>query len=326
MLVSGSGKVLSAPAVNPHASITPPQKERPPIFAQSLKKCTNDTAESIEHLVAAMACFKFAMQPIKPPRWENAASGIVWGFEILFKAAAPAFGVVLVAKGAPGATVGVCKTAIVGAAHVGERVVSAVVQKYIQIRGTIPEEQRRHLTRLFIERMHKSLEPLDRNDKESFRSNPKQLINVSALAVAFLSRDLMGSQLKVGDSVLTENQVARFSLYHQQCFQDICKVKQTMQGVLLISQNWIDLMNIMSNFELVKPAAVYDDDWEMVPDKKDFTLQAKDPSLVKLNREQLAHLKNLFIHTFNFSDLVADDDVFKSEWKNSWLNRRAEPL
>lgn len=302
------------PAVNSQASVRPPQRlPRQPAFAYDLKKCADDTAKNIKLLVEAMTLFKFAMQPMgPPPAWTGAASGIGWGLEFLFKAAAPGIGVVLVAKGLPGAVLGASKTAVIGAAHVTERAVSLTLDGIQHVRSLSPEEEQRlHFTRLLITRMHNTAG----GKVEVFRDHPQQLINASIIAVAFLSKETRGSYIKVGNGFLTDEDIAKMSEYQRHLLRDVCEIRDAIRGLLSKDQGWSELIAIVNNYDLVKPSSVVDDDWIVVADQKDSKLAPKEQA--NLDTSQLEQVRRLLIHASDFSENVAGDEVFKREWAAS---------
>lgn len=288
-----SDMVLPAPANNPQANVVP-QKEYSTL---SKDRWVNYTAENVELLYLAMEVFKGVMHA---PLW--AATHLK---------DAPDGAVSSIALSLPKALLGAVALAFFNVAEAGERAAAMVATA---VRGPSPEEQRLHLTRLFVQRMQSILKE---NDKRAvfFVDHPDQLINATAIAVAFLSRDLAQAHLKVGDSVLTEDHVKKMGPYQQQCVGHISKIKEAVQGLLPNGGQWEDLMGMINGHALVKVHVKPEEGWVTL---HDFTLVPKDSTKAPLAPDKLEHLKNLIIHTFSFSDLVAHDPVFKREWWSSF--------
>ena len=267
--------------------------------AKAFKDCAKFTAGAGQLLVNPK--YSLLWNGIKlmcEPRSGGYLSGLEQGVGFLCVLASPAAlalkGVVLlpVTVGAAGATV------VTGGAAAAEWSGKKIGEKISQ--GSAPSEasiQREHLTQQFVNKMHEILGKMSHDQAYSFRQDPKMLIPITAIGVAFLSRGLEGpNSLKIGDEILRKEDIAVQDTTRKNYFTDLIEIKLAIRGLHLSLEDahaWNYLMRSLNCAEAGN---------------------SEDIDLSEQEKRTLAILKQ---HAESFADRVTNDEVFQRVWSES---------
>lgn len=234
--------------------------------------------------------------------------GYLKGFSVfmgtLFVAASPAWGIVRVVGGGVPTLAGLAGTALVGTAYVIQELVLKIKSAVHQ---TPPEEIREHLTKLFVTRMHLILQKLDDQGRTFFKDNPDQLISIALISVTFLSRNVEGDQIRVGDELLGFNKIKKMDNERKQYFTEVCAIKNLIRDMHLGPDDehawqWLLTQTTKLTPEELETVALQVDDleegWTAVPKSE------------KLEVELMSRVICL-------SKKITEDPVFQRLWHQS---------
>lgn len=211
---------------------------------------------------------------------------------VLVLMAAPVGEVLRIGGGVLGTVGGTLAMAATGTAHG----VDLLAHKASE--AAKPSAKKVPVSEAFVNRMRELLESseVSADLKEHFRKNPGQLVSLTAVTIAFLSRaqekgTLVGSK----GQVVTEKEAKKLSKEHNEDFQDICAMKEAIKDLNLSQHDghaWRTLMEMMGKTH---------DSSETVETKE-------------LQPHTLECLKTLTMRADSFSTKVVEDPLFQTLW------------
>jgi hypothetical protein len=315
----------TVPRVNPHATpevprLIDPYLPRQTLTGQPLRACAAYTAEHAKMVAGAFELFQYSLSVFngtrqRPSDWVGMMAE---GFVAL---AAPTLGVIGLVRGLPRTVAGAAGVVVLGTANVVERCGYAVSDQFKhRASAPIAMEQRRYLTNQFINRMLETLPTFDDHEAAYFKTEPKQLINLAAMIVAFLSRGLEGDNLKVGLRMLSEGSLKAQDNYRKSYFFDLCEAKKALQNLSLSPDDdhaWVTLSHLIANFKLdTSELEKESDGWNKIIGPQDYVClaRAQNASQTVLTPGQIDNLALIYFYLSCFSEKVAGDKVFKEMW------------
>lgn len=154
--------------------------------------------------------------------------GILGGLMVL---ASPVWGIVRIVGGGGGLILGGVATAATGIAYAGEAAIRGVAKIG---EPSDAAKQREDLTRRFVARMNDTINKVSYGDRVYFKEHVIDLINISVLEVAFLSRSVQEANvILVNNERFGEEHVAHQDITRKSYFNDICEMKLAIQSLNL---------------------------------------------------------------------------------------------
>lgn len=216
--------------------------------------------------------------------------GLSNGFGFLMMMASPS-GLFFSALAVPLTVAGAAATAVTGAVGIPAEWAG---RKIKLLGGASADEQREHLTRKFVKRMEKALESFNHEERAFFKSHPAVLAAIALTNVAFLSRDLEGRQLRVGDNTLSEAQIAGQDAQRQTYFNTVCEMKEDIRHLHLAPHNA--------------------DAWKILQEEVNKASQAQVGQPTVYERAYRTSLLHLVEQAYNLGVQVTTDPVFVKLW------------
>lgn len=157
--------------------------------------------------------------------------------------------------------------------------------------------QKNKWTRNFVHILMDFTNKLTYNQKEFFKNHPSELVNIQIIAVAFLSRDIEGNRLKVGNEILTLDQLEVENQDLRDCFSAVCDIKDAVKSLRLSpndNHGWVNLMQFIEKLS---------------------TAQIEPSSANERNREET--LKLILEKSCALSEKITMNLAFQGEWVNA---------
>lgn len=216
-------------------------------------------------------------------------SGLLGGLMVL---ASPMWGVVRLVFGGGGVVAGAVATTATGIAYTGElaakRIVGATAPSNAQI-------QREDLTRRFVARMNETLQTVPYADRRYFKENINQLVVMSVLKIAYLSRTVEEDNvILVNGERFGAERIANQDATRKSYFNDICEMKMAIRS-----------LNLSPND---------DHGWDVL--KRDLCAWTPE-NQCKMDESSQETLMLLWTSLHGFSEKLTQDDVFVRIWAES---------
>jgi len=278
---------IPTPQIN--LALAPSSHEKKLQTVQFLKESACFTADVANVLFSPKySLFLQGIEMIARPSSGGYLSGMDQACGALMLAASPVYGVCRLVFGLSGIAVGSLATVGSAAAAPAEWA-GRTVQKLIS-----PSEavlQREELTKNFVVRMVETTKALPRDQTIFFQENPEELIRISAMMVAFLSRGEEGVKLKVGDKLLSHVDLTGQDELRQSYFQSIYEMKQAIRSLYLDRyddrQAWSDFKSLLQRVHS----------------------QEGGPT-----EDQKQAIAVLIAHAHQLSSTLSNDEVFSRTW------------
>lgn len=170
-------------------------------------------------------------------------------FGMLQLMAAPVQEGLRIGGGLTGVVTGAIATAVTAIAYSAECAGRAIFG------GPQPEAKRKQLMEAFVSRMQDNLKQghLPYEQEKQLFDNPGQLIGVTCVMIAFLSRRLEGRQIHTQKGVVAEKDMTNMDESAKKYFAMLCKMKHAMRNIQLKEGNeflsWTSLMEKTQRLE-----------------------------------------------------------------------------
>lgn len=297
----------STPVPNPYATVQKLERRDCLLTEQPFFTCAKFTGEHIKNLSEA-----YKLLTYKAPRPGDWVEAMVTG---LFVLAAPTIGTYLVVRSLPRAVVGGLGTAALAPLYTIEWLGHQVknLTKSLQSSESQRKEQLEHLMGQFVNRMKERMFKGTPQEAIFFKQHPDLLINVSVVSVAFMSRrEPIG--LKVGNGLLTMEQIGGQDVNRKQYIQDVIAIKEAISQLPLSDDEdeaWNQLKE-MSNCKLDTSNFPTEEGWEMVPDQKEYIQLAE-----RQNPTINPHIIHILVIGYLLARDITHDPVFQRLWEKS---------
>ena len=291
--------LLPVPKSNPNATIAIPVDPNAKETTSNIKKAFNNCAETT--VVSARLLldprFSAIYQGIKAINEDTGTGdygrGLGTGFGVLMIMASPVWGIIRLGIGGVGTIGGALGTIATGIAYIVEKALHSVAGKPLPSQA---QKQREHLMQLFVDRLKLMLETLPYSEQQSLKHDPKVLVELGVIAVAFLSREAGKEHLKVGKDHLNLADLKDQNDTRKKYFSLLCEIKETIRSLNL------SLEDIYA--------------WNYLMEK--LAKLSQDPDDASLDHYEKETLRWLNHHTAQLSQLLINDPIFKKIWKQEF--------
>ncbi len=178
-------------------------------------------------------------------------------------------------------------TAATGIAYGTEKLVNKVKEP------SEADKQRIEHTRHFVLRMKDFIAKSPDEQRSQAEQNPGSVISLSLFTVVFLSRKLDGDQIKDGDAIIKQADVANMDAHAREYFSRVCKLKSYLTDLKLSpddSHAWTYLSHSIKNF-YEHPEA--------------------------LQEFEKATLEKMIKECDALTALIVQDEIFQAAWKGA---------
>lgn len=243
--------------------------------AKAVDECTQLTLNSIKVLSPEYSSFIQGIKLICTK--DTGYLPISGGLGVLLIMATPVWEPLRVVGAAIGALAGSIGTLFTGIFYGAQRAGELTAQA---MEPTEAELERLKFTSAFVERMQAILTNQEINFPRPhvlhFYEHPEQLIGLAALAVAFRSRDLAGTQLRTTYGVIDEAFAKKQPLICQNYFNFVYEMKEAIRGLRLSPDNVLAWDFMVKAYTNVSEGAIAEYEGNQMENLNYVALQAKE--------------------------------------------------
>ncbi len=156
------------------------------------------------------------------------------------------------------------------------------------------DKQRQEYVDQFVASLKKIMNDFNEDEQTLFKQDPSGIIDLSMISLAFLSRNEITNQLKMGDEIFTEEDANKLGPNAKEYFKRICSLKSLISDLRLSPDN-------AQGWKILKESMI--------------ELGSEECKLQEFHRVKLS---SLIIESMELTQLIMQNPLFQTTWHNSF--------